>query len=111
MLLISLYIGAQYHKEVPHTAVNTEAESGAGEVNRAGTGRQESQTAPAPARHQRARCAGVAAGQGAAAASAGRDGAGTRGHATIEPLRLVWALFVVPPATKQKYIKGCFLYT
>lgn len=62
-----------------------------------GTGRQASHTAPAPARHQRARCAGAAAGQGAAAASGGRVGAGTRGHATTDPLRFVWLLFAAPP--------------
>lgn len=74
------------------------AESGAGAVKRAGTGRQASQTAPAPARHQRARCAGAAGGQGAAAASGGRAGVGTRGHATMDPLRDAWLLFVAPPA-------------
>lgn len=62
-----------------------------------GTGRQTSQAAPA--RHQRARCVGAAAGQGAAAARGGRDGAGTRGHATTDPLRFVW-LLLVPPEGK-----------
>lgn len=76
------------------------ADRGAGCAKRAGTGRQANHTAPAPARHQRARCAGAAAGQGAAAASGGRAGAGTRGHATIEPLRLVW-LLPPPPVTRR----------
>lgn len=85
------------------------ADRGAGGANRAGTGRQASQTAPA--RHQRARCAGAAAGQGAAAASGGRDGAGTRGHATIDPLRFAGVL-PPPPINKKKNKKLCstFLY-
>lgn len=89
--------------------MNIEVDRGAGEVNRAGTGKQESQTAPAPARHQHARCAVAAPSQGAAAASAGREGAGTRGHATIDPLRLVWTLFVVPPVTIKKILYRLFL--
>lgn len=76
------------------------ADSGGGEAKRAGTGRQASHTAPAPARHQRARCAVGAAGQGAAAAKGCLEGVGTRGHATIDPLRFVWLLFVVPPVAK-----------
>lgn len=70
------------------------AESGVGEVNREGTGRQASQ---APAKHQR--------GQGAAAASGGREGAGTRGHATIDPLRLAPLEFAVVPEDKGNSYK------
>lgn len=69
---------------------------------RVGTGRQASQAAPA--KHQRARCAGAAPGQGAAAARGGLVGAGTRGHATTDPLRLVW-LLLVPPASKKIMVK------
>lgn len=65
---------------------------------RVGMGRQTSQAAPA--RHQRARCAGASSGQGAAAASGGRDGAGTRGQATTDPLRVAWLLLVPPAANK-----------
>lgn len=72
------------------------AESGVGALKREGTGRHDSQT-PAPARHQRARCAGCLAGQGAAAARGGREGAGTLGHATTDPLRLAGLLLLVPP--------------
>lgn len=77
------------------------ADSGGGAAKRVGTGRQASHTAPAPARHQRARCAGAAPGQGAAAASAGLVGAGTRGQATTDPLRFAWLLLAAPPI-KQK---------
>lgn len=83
------------------------AESGVGAANRAETGRQASHTAPAPARHQRARCAGAAAGQGAAAASGGRAGAGTRGQATTDPLRLVWLLFAAPPERRRLLVSCC----
>lgn len=68
-----------------------------GVVNREGTGRHIRHSAPA--RRQRARCAGWGAGQGAAAAKGGRAGAGTLGHATTDP-RLVWLLFVAPPEYK-----------
>lgn len=73
--------------------------------HRAGTGRQTSHAAPA-AKHQRERCAGADAGQGAAAASGGRVGAGTRGHATMDPLRFVWLLLAPPEANT----KSCYSY-
>lgn len=65
-----------------------------GDENLVGTGRQTRHTAPV--RHQRSRGEGSGVCHGAAAASGGRDGAGTRGHATIEP-RVAWLLLVVPP--------------
>lgn len=73
------------------------ADSG-GVVNLVGTGRQANHTTPG--RHQRTGCVG----QGAAAAKGARDVAGTRGHATTDPLRFVGLLFVAPPINEPSIL-------